>query len=233
MATCARKIEVPSRSARARARALKQLSVACVLAASFVTSACSHTVLVRTVPEGATVTVDGEQKGESPVVVETQSGVFDSMSVTAEMQGFDKKRVLVEQTEWFLWPGLLAVTPFVALPLVVVFPPIGPIVALVWFVVTSPTFLSLAFIRTYPEEVVIELEPRRAESSLEFLPTDWWTIPEEYAPNPLPSVDGTRPPTSDAPKEDDSAHPDRAPLPLDAEPLLPGPPVDGQAAPEA
>lgn len=228
MATCARQSEVQARPARSGVPVATLLLVGWSLASS----ACSHTVLVRTVPEGAQVTVDGEPKGESPVVVETQSGVFDSMSVTAELQGFDKKRVLVEQSEWFLWPGLLAVTPFVALPLVVVFPPIGPIIALVWFVVTSPTFLSLAFIRTYPDEVVIELEPRRAESSLEFLPTDWWTIPEEYAPNPLPSVDGAPKPTDVDEPDENGPHPDRSPLPLGSEPPSAAPTVDGPTASE-
>jgi hypothetical protein len=171
---------------------------------------CSHTVLVRTAPEGAVIAVDGDVKGESPLVVETRSGVFDTMSITAELEGFSSKRVLLEQTEWFLWPGLLAVTPLLMLPLVVVFPPFGAIVALAWAVVTSPSLLSLAFIRTYPNEVVIELEPRQADESLEFLPTDWWTVPEEYAPNPPPTPppDATDAPLAPpGPPERDDASP--------------------------
>jgi hypothetical protein len=191
------------RNVRQRCRARFTAKIFVLFVIALASLGCSHTVLVRTAPEGATVSVDGEEKGEAPVVVETRSGVFDTMSITAELEGFSSKRVLLEQTEWFLWPGLLAVTPFLALPLIVVFPPVGAIVAVVWALATSPTLLSLAFIRRYPDEVVIELEPRQADESLEFLPTDWWTIPEEYAPNPPPTSPQADPadPAEEVPEE--------------------------------
>lgn len=151
-------------------------------------SGCAHSVLIRTVPDGAVIKVDGKEMGEGPVVVERAPGLFGQMAVTAELDGFATERTVVEQTDWFLWPALLAITPFIALPLVVVFPPIGPIIALVWAVATAPTLLSLAFVRVYPEEVVVVLEPRKAPGSDEFFPTDWWTTPEEYAPNPMPDA---------------------------------------------
>lgn len=182
--------------------AARACALALVLAAG---TGCTHSVLIRTVPDGATIKVDGEDKGAGPVIVERAPGLFGQMAVTVELEGFATERTVVEQSEWFLWPALLAIIPFVALPLAVFFP-VGTIFAIAWAVVTSPTLLGLAFLRVYPDEVVVVLEPRKEPVSGEFLPTDWWTIPEEYAPNPLPDVE--------TPEDPASVDPDANPSPL-------------------
>jgi hypothetical protein len=158
--------------------------------------------------------VDGVDMGESPVVVERTTGTQGKLRVQAEMDSFEVTRVEVARSEWFLWPALLAIVP--TLGLTVVWIPIaGPIIAVGWAVATSPTLLGLAFLRRYPDEVVVELKPRVSVIDGGLLPTDAWTVPEEYAPNPVPLPPGER---DDAKKKrKDKARPveeDAQPLPL-------------------
>lgn len=156
-----------------------------VLAFACLSGGCVHQTVIRTVPDGATVSVDGEVVGTSPVVIERPLGLMGEIEVKASHESFEPSERVVNRDEWFIWPALLSIVPFFAAPLVVI-PFAGPFIAGGWAVATSPTLLGLLFIRRYPAEVVIELAPRVSIIDNIFLPTDAWTVPDGYAPNPIP-----------------------------------------------
>lgn len=188
--------------------------------ACFAQGACVHQTLIRTEPEGAQLYVDGKAAGESPIVVERALGTFGEMRVQAELDAFETTTVIVQRSEWFLWPLLLAATPLLLTPTVVV-PVIGPFICGGWAVVTSPSLLTLAFLRRYPTEVTVPLRPRLRLSDGFVMPTDDWTTPEDYSPNPLPPVLGPAsedelplPPQSDDPKHAEDKAPNPPPSTL-------------------
>ena len=151
---------------------------------------CVHQTVIRSAPEGATILVDGEEVGTAPVVIERPLGLFGEIKIEAEQDSFLLATQTIERDQWFLWPGLLAMVPFFAAPLVVI-PFAGPLIAIGWAAATSPTLLSLLFLRRYPAEVILELAPRHSVIDNIILPTDGWTLPDDYAPNPIP--DGATP----------------------------------------
>jgi hypothetical protein len=160
-------------------------------------SGCAHKTVIHTVPEGAEVYVDGEYAGVAPVVVERFAGTGGQMQVRAELQAFDEHETVLERTDWFLWPLLVAVTPFIAIPTLVV-PVAGPFICGGWAILTSPTLISLYFLRRYPDEVTVTLSPHLGDNA-EVLPTDDWMVPDEYAPNPLPEPHGPPTPVDESP----------------------------------
>jgi len=182
-----------------------------VLGVLLLASGCAHKTIIHTVPEGAQVIVDGEPMGAAPVVVERASGTGGKMRVQVQHELFEDKTVDYTRSELFFWPSLIALTPALALPVAVVaglpFPPLGIGIAAGWFCLTSPTLISLFFIQKYPDEVTIELSPRLMPGDDGgYMPTDDWTVPGDYSPNPLP-IPGAAPDEGDvdgAPADDDS-----------------------------
>jgi hypothetical protein len=154
-------------------------------------------MVIETEPAGARVAINGEPKGESPAVTTQFTSTGGRLYVTAEAEGYEPASAVVTQTEWFLWPAVIAVTPALALPFVVI-PFIGPIVTLSWAVLTSPTLLSLMFVQKYPDRVKLTLRARLPKDP--FSPSDTWAIPDEYDPNPPPLLDGPRDPVEVPPQ---------------------------------
>lgn len=195
------------------------LSLVLALALVTVASGCAHKTVIRTVPEGASVYVDGEYAGDAPVVVERFAGTGGHLRVRAEHDSFLESDTILERTDWFLWPAFLAVTPFLALPTLFI-PIFGPFICGGWAVVTSPSLAGLFFLRRFPYEVTLILSPRIGLEDGAVRPTDDWTVPDDYVPNPLPlgtDDDEEEPPlpqTSD-PKREEQKPPNPSPLPGD------------------
>ncbi len=173
-------------------------SLSVVVLAVLGASGCAHTMIIETEPPGANIAIDGKSVGESPVVTTQYTSTGGRLHVTADAESYETATVTVTQSEWFLWPAILAVTPFLAVPFVVI-PFIGPVITVGWALITSPTLLSLVFLQRYPERVKITLRPKG------FLqPTDSWLIPEDLDPNPPPLPPeppaGTPPPDSVPPQ---------------------------------
>lgn len=186
------------------------LVVLCALA-----SACAHQTVIRTEPEGAQVFIDGNRVGAAPVIVERPLGTAGEMEIRVELEAFEPTTVRIERSEWFLWPALLAMTPFLAVPTVVI-PVFGPFLCGGWALLTSPSLISLAFLRRFPAEVTVPLSPRlRVDDGL-VLPTDDWTVPDDYTPNPLPPLpeEEREPEPPSLPQTRDPTRPeDKAPNP--------------------
>jgi hypothetical protein len=169
---------------RARKWALKALLLTLVIAGP-VASGCIHKVLITTEPEGATILVDGEEVGVSPVEVNERTGLMGTMHVRAERPNYIPTETLVEQDEWYPWPGIMAVTPCLGAPTLLI-PGCGPFLWLGWAIITSPTVVSLAFIRKSPDVVRLVLEPTMRLDEGHIIPTDVWVVPDDYSPNPIP-----------------------------------------------
>ncbi len=181
-----------------------------------VAAGCTHVVTIETDPVGAVVTVDDEVVGPSPVKVEKTVFFGDQLRVSVEREGFEPAAISVAASEWFLWPGLLAAVPLLGLPLslpALVIPFAGPFIAAAvvvgWAVVTSPTLLSLALVRKYPDTVVVPLKRRRPPGTDVLIPSDLFG-PEDLGANPIPDVGpgpDPSPPPSPKPKPPDGANP--------------------------
>ncbi len=213
--SAARRKPDPSRLPGPRERAV---SCALALAIAFAFGGCAHQTVIRTVPDGASVYVDGEYAGASPVIVERYAGTGGQLRVRAEHDSFLEAETVLERTDWFLWPAALAVTPFLGLPTLFI-PFAGPFICGGWAILTSPTLAGLFFLRRYPEAVVITLSPRIGIEDGAVLPTDDWTVPDDYVPNPLPlrpPADEEEPqplPQATDPKRKDTRPPNPSPLP--------------------
>lgn len=66
-------------------------------------SGCSHTVQIKSVPEGADVSIDGEKVGKTPYAFEAKSGFFDDHRVTVESEGYAPFETQIVQSEP-IWP---------------------------------------------------------------------------------------------------------------------------------
>ncbi|MCP4501762.1 MAG: PEGA domain-containing protein [Deltaproteobacteria bacterium] len=66
-------------------------------------SGCTHVVTIESEPPGAKVTLDGEDKGNTPVVFEEQTGFFDSKKIKVELDGYLPVETELEQSEVY-WP---------------------------------------------------------------------------------------------------------------------------------
>ena len=78
------------------------VSVACV-AVVVALSACSHTVMIKSVPEGADVTVDGEKVGKTPYALKATSGFFDEHKIKIDHEGYAPFEATIVQSEP-IWP---------------------------------------------------------------------------------------------------------------------------------
>jgi len=178
---------------------------------------CTHVVTIETDPVGAMVTVDDKEVGPSPVRVEKTVFFGDQLRVSVEREGFEPATISVAASEWYLWPGLLAAVPLLGLPLslpALVIPFAGPFIAAAvvvgWAVVTSPTLLSLALVRKYPDTVTVPLKRKRPPPGTDvLLPADLFG-PDDLGANPIPDVgpgpDASPPPPA-KPRPPDGANP--------------------------
>jgi hypothetical protein len=165
-----------------------------IVVALLVGSGCATTMVVETEPVGAHVSIDGKPVGDAPAVTKQLTVAGGRLRVAVDAPGYETSYVTVTQSELFLWPAIIAVTPLLMVPVVVV-PVFGPIITIGWAIVTSPTLLSLLFIQKYPDRVKVALKPKLPLGIVG--PTDSWTIPDDAVPNP-PPLAPTSPPT-DAP----------------------------------
>lgn len=156
--------------------------------------------MIETEPKNAKVIVDGEMLGEGAMTIEKTVFFGDTLRLSAEAEGYESTTVLVPASEWYLWPGLLALVPLAGIPISLPFlivPILGPFVAAAiavsWAVVTSPTLLSLGLVRKYPDKVKLKLKRRVTNDPTFTLPSDLWLEPDEPTPNPLPDVGEVEP----------------------------------------
>jgi hypothetical protein len=160
---------------------------------------CAHTVHIETTPVGARVSVDGTAVGKSPVEVTRAVFVGDSLRVAVEADGYEPQTVIVPASEWYPWPGLLACTPALGVPIATPFAIgllpfcgaglfVGPAIAIGWAVVTSPSLLALGLVRKFPDRVVVRLRRRGDEGGV-VLPGELFYVPDDATPNPLPLAD--------------------------------------------
>ena len=172
-------------------------AVALVFTALVACSGCAHCVVVETEPVGARVSVDGEFVGTSPVAIDHVVFFGDLLRARAEAPGHDDATVSIPASEWYPWPGLLAAVPLLGLPLslpALLVPFAGPFIAAAiavsWAVLTSPTLLSLALVRKYPDVVAVTLKPASSPRPGDFglPPGDVVGYPDDLGPNPLPDV---------------------------------------------
>ncbi len=179
------------------ARRLQRTTTGLATLVALAASACAHTVVIETEPEGAAVTIDGTYAGNAPVITEQRTSLGGRMRLEVSADAYETANVVVTQSEWFWWPAIIAATPLLGLGVVWV-PFIGPVITLTWAVVTSPTLFALAFIQRYPERVLVTLQPRLLNGLPQ--PSDTWLIPDDYDPNPLPlpSLPSAPPPTTGA-----------------------------------
>jgi hypothetical protein len=70
-------------------------------------SACSHTVKIDSTPPGATIFIDGEDKGKAPVTLEETNGFFNERKVRVELEGYAPLETTVVQAEP-VWPIVAA-----------------------------------------------------------------------------------------------------------------------------
>ncbi|MCC7072938.1 MAG: PEGA domain-containing protein [Deltaproteobacteria bacterium] len=165
------------------ARRLQRTATGLAALVALAASACAHTVVIETEPQGAAVAIDGTYVGNAPVVADQRTGIGGRMRLEVSADAYETATVVVTQSEWFWWPALIAATPLLGLGVVWV-PFIGPVITLTWALVTSPTLFALAFIQRYPERVLVTLQPRLLNGLPQ--PSDTWLIPDDYDPNPPP-----------------------------------------------
>lgn len=180
-------------------RLLRHLCVVVVVVLCGAFSGCAHAVLIETEPKNARVFVDGELVGQGPQTIERRVIVGDQLRVSAQADGYEDAAVSVAASEWYPYPGLLALVPLLGIPVgAVVFVAglpllgigiiLGPLVGVGWAVVTSPTIAGLAFTRKYPDTVKIKMVKKKPPGGDLVLPSDFFGVPDDTSPNPLPDV---------------------------------------------
>ncbi|MFH1808695.1 MAG: PEGA domain-containing protein [Pseudomonadota bacterium] len=70
------------------------------------TGACSHVVLLKTTPPGASVYIDGEVKGVTPLFFEEGTGAGKSYELRLELEGYQPERFVLQQDQW--WASCVA-----------------------------------------------------------------------------------------------------------------------------
>ena len=188
---------------------------------------CAHAVMIETEPKNARVIVDGEPLGVGDLTFEKPVFFGETLRLSAEADGYDSNTIVVPASEWYPWPGLLALVPLAGIPLslpALLVPILGPFIAagiaVTWAVVTSPTLLSLVLVRKYPDKITIKLKRRvSADPTGVLLPSDLWIVPDEITPNPIPDVGiGTDEP-KDASKPQEPTKKKRPPPPPGSNPI--------------
>jgi hypothetical protein len=156
---------------------------------------CAHAVVIDTEPGGGNITVDGEDVGTGPVTVERVVFFGDQLRVSVTQDGYEPTAISVPAGEWYPWPGLLAVVPLLGIPLSLpafIIPFAGPFIAaafaVTWAVVTSPTLLSLALIRKYPDTVAVPMQRRKRIDGAVLVPDLPLDPNVDLGANPIPDV---------------------------------------------
>ena len=151
--------------------------------------------MIETEPKNARVIVDGVVLGEGAMTIEKTVFFGDTLRLSADADGYEPSTVVVPASEWYPWPGFLALVPLAGIPMslpALVVPILGPFIAaaiaVTWAVVTSPTLLSLGLVRKYPDKVNIKLKRRAPLDPTLLLPSDLWVVPDDLSPNPIPDV---------------------------------------------
>lgn len=70
---------------------------------------CSHVVLIKSDPPGATVSIDGEVRGKTPLFFEEATGAGRTYHLHLSLQGHQSVSVQLEQRVWWhscLWPSV-------------------------------------------------------------------------------------------------------------------------------
>jgi hypothetical protein len=89
----------------------KGVGLALVLSLS---AACSHVVLIKSDPPGATASIDGEVRGKTPLFFEEATGFGRTYQLHLELDGYHPQHVELQQRNWWhscLWPSVCLV-PF-------------------------------------------------------------------------------------------------------------------------
>ncbi|MDP2340177.1 MAG: hypothetical protein Q8O67_04400 [Deltaproteobacteria bacterium] len=166
-----------------------------VVAVAFFGVGCAHAVMIETEPKNARVIVDGEMLGEGAMTIEKAVFFGDTLRLSAEADGYEASTIVVPASEWYPWPGLLALVPLAGIPIslpALIVPILGPFIAaaiaVTWAVVTSPTLLSLGLVRKYPDKITIKLKRKLPSDPGVLLPSDIWIVPDDITPNPVPDV---------------------------------------------
>jgi hypothetical protein len=191
--------------------------IAVVVVVVAAASGCAHAVVIEPDVARADVFVDGEPVGRGTQTIERMVIVGDTLRVTAKAEGYEDASVVVEASEWYPWPGLLALVPLlgipIAIPVTVLTLPLlgvglilGPLVAVGWAVVTSPTVAGLAFTRRYPERVRVKMT-RKPDPTDVLLPADLFGLPDDVSPNPIPDVGPLGPPPPPPPPPSPGGNP--------------------------
>jgi hypothetical protein len=77
-------------------------------------AACSHVVLIKSDPPGATASIDGEVRGKTPLFFEEATGFGRTYQLHLELDGYHAQHVELQQRNWWhscLWPSVCLV-PF-------------------------------------------------------------------------------------------------------------------------
>lgn len=61
-------------------------------------SACSHTCMIKSIPEGAKVWVNDHYRGETPVTYTTRSGTPEALYARIEKEGYKTQNVTIEKS---------------------------------------------------------------------------------------------------------------------------------------
>ncbi len=85
---------------------MSRLAGSIVLVSLIAGAGCSHTVEIKSIPEGATVFVDGQDRGKAPVLLEEDAGFFDERKLRVELEGYTPLETTLVQTEP-IWPVIV------------------------------------------------------------------------------------------------------------------------------
>lgn len=72
-------------------------------------ASCSHVVLIKSTPPGATVYIDDEVKGVTPLFFEEASGPGTRYDLRLTLPGYHDQQVALQQDQWMyacVWPSL-------------------------------------------------------------------------------------------------------------------------------
>lgn len=137
------------------------------LSLAFFWTACSHVVLIKSSPPGATVYIDDEPKGITPLFYEEASGWGRRYELRLQKPGYLEEHISLQQDQWLapcLWPSICLMP--------------------VTFCVSGS---GLLFSRTLRDEYNFLLRPKAKESEVEVKPAD--EIPlDSHAPLQVPLV---------------------------------------------
>ncbi len=117
---------------------------ACLAAVVLLFSSCSHYAVINSKPSGASVMVDDQYLGETPVVFEETTGTGKSYVFRIEKEGY--KEIVQAKSQIVINDGYLIASV------------IGGVFCLF-------PFIGLLYIKQLPDNIYFELEPIEEEST--------------------------------------------------------------------